>query len=447
MTAASTRSPVEAAHARGSACGLLRLITCGSVDDGKSTLIGRLLLDTKSIHLDQLEAVERTSRDRGADYTDLSLLTDGLRAEREQGITIDVAYRYFSTPARKFILADTPGHVQYTRNMATGASTADAAIILIDARHGVVEQTRRHACVAALLGISHLVVCINKMDLVSFARGAFDAICDDFRRFASSATAGGSVPVLSRAEVTFIPISALRGDNIVTRSEHTPWYDGPTLLHHLETVPDRPAVDFPAARLPVQWVIRPQDPRFPDYRGYAGRVASGTFRVGDRVVALPGGQASRITRIHIGEDDLAECGVTQSVAVLLQGDVDIGRGDLLVRADELDRPNFAPRTSRDILATVVWMHQLALSIGGRYVVKHGTRTVTALARAIDHRLDVHTLAPVTGPTTLGLNEIGRVAFRCASPLVFDAYATSRATGSFIIIDEHTNDTVGAGMIL
>ena len=427
--------------------GLLRLITCGSVDDGKSSLIGRMLHDTKSIHQDQFEALQRTSQKRGDEVPDLALLTDGLRAEREQGITIDVAYRYFSTPTRKFILADTPGHVQYTRNMVTGASTADAAIILIDARHGVVEQTRRHACIAALLGISHLIVCVNKMDLVGFDLAKFEEIRETFRAFAAAATAGGQTSIFSRTESTFIPISALHGDNVVLKSNRTPWYDGPPLLEHLETVPDRPVVEFTAARFPVQWVIRPQTAEHHDYRGYAGRLASGELRVGDEVVALPGGLRSRISRIHIGNDELTVCASPQSVSVLLEHDVDISRGDLLVRAAELDDPKTAPVTSRDLDATVVWMHQRPLAAGNRFVIKHMTRTVVAIAKAIDHRLNIHTLSPETGVSQLGLNEIGRVSFRLASPLVFDPYSRSRETGSFIVIDEHTNDTVGAGMIL
>lgn len=443
---------IEATHAgaQGQAAGahgLLRLITCGSVDDGKSTLIGRMLYDSKGIYQDQWEAVSKTSQSRGDQQVDLALLTDGLRAEREQGITIDVAYRYFSTPTRKFILADTPGHIQYTRNMATGASTADAAIILIDARQGVVEQTRRHACVAALLGISHLIVCVNKMDLVEFDRAKFDAIAGDFARFAASARPDGAASIAERAETTFIPISALQGDNVVTRSAKTAWYAGPTLMEHLETVPARGLTEFAGSRLPVQFVIRPQSAEHHDYRGYAGQMACGTLAVGDEVIALPGGQRSRITRIHIGERDVRECFAGQSVAVLLADDLDFARGDLIVRAADMDDAGRAARVAADIEATVVWMNQQALAVGKRYVIKHTSRSVAGVVRSIEHKLDIQTQTIDANVKQLGLNEIGRVKFKLATAIAFDAYAKCRGTGAFIVIDEQTNNTVGAGLIL
>ncbi|MCC6320093.1 MAG: GTP-binding protein [Phycisphaerales bacterium] len=429
---------------------LLRLITCGSVDDGKSTLIGRLLYDTKSIHQDQWEAVHRTSLKRGDARVDLALLTDGLRAEREQGITIDVAYRYFSTPRRKFILADTPGHVQYTRNMATGASTADLAIILIDARQGVLEQTRRHAFLATLLGVSHIVVAINKLDLVGWdkAREVFDRIKSEFEGFAAG---------LPPTDTVFIPISALNGDNIVNRSEHTPWYEradggrggGPTLLEHLEAVPPRPIKQFPHARFPVQWVVRPQsdDAANHDYRGYGGQIVAGELRTGDEVIALPAGQRSRVKRIHLLDEDLPECHPPQSVTVLLEHDLDISRGDTLIKAPGNGHADAMPRISREIEATVVWMSESPLTPGRRCIIKHGARYVRAIAGPIRERLEIHSLAWQAGASQLGLNEIGRVGFKLASTIVFDAYTQCRATGAVIVIDEATNNTVAAGMIL
>ncbi|MFN7022612.1 MAG: sulfate adenylyltransferase subunit 1 [Phycisphaerales bacterium] len=420
---------------------LLRLITCGSVDDGKSTLIGRLLYDTKSIHQDQWEAVHRTSLRRGDARVDLALLTDGLRAEREQGITIDVAYRYFSTPRRKFILADTPGHVQYTRNMATGASTADLAIILIDARQGVLEQTRRHAFLATLLGVSHVVVAVNKMDLVGWdkARETFERIRAEFGAFAER---------LPATDTIFIPLSALQGDNLVNRSEHTPWYTGPTLLEHLETVPARPLKQFPHARYPVQWVVRPQsdDAASHDYRGYAGQIVAGELRVGDEVVALPAGQRSRIKRIHLHDTEMAECHPPQSATILLEDDLDVTRGDMLVRAPEDGRVDTMPMISREVDATVVWMAEQPLVAGRRYMIKHGSRYVRAIAGPIRERLEIHSLDWKPDAGRLGLNEIGRVGFRLASTIVYDPYERCRATGAMIIIDEATNNTVGAAMI-
>lgn len=431
--------------------GLLRVFTCGSVDDGKSTLIGRLLHDSKSVHDDQLDAVQKTSARRGDEHLDLSLLTDGLRAEREQGITIDVAYRYFSTPRRKFILADTPGHVQYTRNMATGASTADAAIILIDARQGVLEQTRRHACLAALLGVSHMVVCVNKMDLVGYESAVFARIRDEFLAFVASASSGENSGIFTHGETTFIPISALRGDNVVEASGRMPWYSGPALLEHLESVSAEPLVRFEGARFPVQWVIRPQSSQHHDYRGYAGQVASGELRVGDEVVALPGGQRSRIVRIHVGHEELSAARSPQSVALVLEDDLDIARGDLLVRRADLEgEPGIhppAPVVTREINATVVWMSQRPLELSKRLLLKHATRSVAAIPTLIDHRLEIDTLERRRGVTELKLNEIGRASFRLGAPIVCDPYARSRATGCVILINEATNDTVGAGMIV
>jgi bifunctional enzyme CysN/CysC len=411
---------------------LVRFATAGSVDDGKSTLIGRLLFDTKSIFEDQLEHVERTSRQRGDGYTNLALLTDGLRAEREQGITIDVAYRYFHTPRRKFIIADTPGHEQYTRNMVTGASTADLALILVDARKGVLEQSRRHAFIASLLRIPHLVVCVNKMDLVDYREDAFRAVCDEF---------GGWANKLDISDMTFVPISALHGDNVVDRSENMPWYQGPSLLYHLENVhvaSDRNLVD---ARFPVQWVVRPMSDEHHDYRGYAGEVASGIFRVGDEVVILPSGRESRIASIDTFDGELQEAYPPLSVTLRLEDDVDVSRGDMICR------PGNRPREVRDLDAMVCWMAERPLQANGRYRIKHTTRTVLAKADAVRYRIDVNTLHRDERADGLGLNEIGRLSLRLSSPLFLDEYRRNRATGSFILIDESTNDTVGAGMVL
>ncbi len=423
--------------------GLLRLITCGSVDDGKSTLMGRLLYDTKSIHQDQWEAVHRSSLKRGDERVDLALLTDGLRAEREQGITIDVAYRYFSTPRRKFIMADTPGHVQYTRNMATGASTADLAVILIDARTGVVEQTRRHTFIAALLGVSHLVVAINKMDLVGWDRAVFDRIRADFEELAKA------LPTPPAGQTAFIPMSALLGDNLVNRSAQTSWYAGPTLLEQMETVPSRPARQFEHARFPVQWVIRPQAeaPVHHDYRGYGGVLAAGDLRVGEEVLALPAGQRSRIKRIHIHEEELTHCQPPQSVAILLEDDVDISRGDLIVKAPVDGDKGSLPTVAREFEATIVWMSDEPLTPSRRYIVKHMTRYVRAILGPVKERWNIQSLEAEAGAERLGLNEIGRVGVRLASTIAYDPYERCRATGGFIVIDEATNNTVGAGMIL
>ena len=411
---------------------LVRFATAGSVDDGKSTLIGRLLYDTKSIFEDQLEAVERTSRQRGDSYTNLALLTDGLRAEREQGITIDVAYRYFHTPRRKFIIADTPGHEQYTRNMVTGASTADLALVLLDARRGVLEQSRRHAFIASLLRIPHMVVCVNKMDLVGYEQEAFESVCADFAGWATK---------LDISDVTFIPISALHGDNVVGLSERMPWFQGPSLLYHLEHVhvaSDRNLVD---ARFPVQWVVRPMSDEHHDYRGYAGEVASGVFRVGDEVVVLPSGKTTRIAGIDTFDGPLEEAYPPLSVTLLLEDDVDISRGDMICR------PHNRPQETRDLEAMVCWMAERPLQPSGRYRIKHTTRTVLAKADTVRYRIDVNTMHRDETADRLALNEIGRLSLRLSSPLFLDEYRRNRATGSFILIDESTNDTVGAGMVL
>ncbi|MGW4639175.1 sulfate adenylyltransferase subunit CysN [Sphaerisporangium sp. NPDC004334] len=415
---------------------ILRFATAGSVDDGKSTLIGRLLFDSKAIFEDQLEAVERTSRDRGTEYTDLSLLTDGLRAEREQGITIDVAYRYFATPKRKFIIADTPGHIQYTRNMVTGASTADLAIVLIDARKGVVEQSRRHAFLTTLLRVPHLVLAVNKMDLVDYGRDRFEEIREEFTAFAAK---------LNVADLTFIPISALHGDNVVTRSENMPWYQGTSLLHHLENLhiaSDRNLVDV---RFPVQYVIRPQratDPAFHDYRGYAGQVAGGILKPGDEVMHLPSGLTTRVAAIDTFDGPIEEAFPPMSVTLRLEDDIDISRGDMICR------PHNQPQVAQDIDAMVCWMSDgLKLGPRSKLVIKHTTRTARALVRDLHYRLDVNTLHRDESAGSLGLNEIGRVSLRVTQPLFVDDYARNRMTGGFILIDESTNGTVGAGMIV
>jgi bifunctional enzyme CysN/CysC len=411
---------------------LVRFATAGSVDDGKSTLIGRLLYDTKSIFEDQLEHVERTSLQRGDGYVNLALLTDGLRAEREQGITIDVAYRYFETPRRKFIIADTPGHPQYTRNMVTGASTSDLALILVDARKGVAEQTRRHAFIASLLRIPHFVLCVNKMDLVDFDQEVFERICADFSGWAAR---------LEVSDVTFIPISALHGDNVVERSERMSWYDGPSLLYHLEHVhvaSDRNLVD---ARFPVQWVVRPMSDQHHDYRGYTGQVASGVFRVGDDVVVLPSGIETRVAGIETYDGPLEEAFPPLSVTLLLEDDLDVSRGDMICR------PHNRPIEAREVEAMVCWMSERPLQPAGRYRIKHTTRTALAKADELRYRIDVNTLHRHEDASGLSLNEIGRLRLRLSSPLFLDEYRRNRTTGSFILIDESTNDTVGAGMVL
>ncbi|MBM0257950.1 sulfate adenylyltransferase subunit CysN [Micromonospora sp. 4G55] len=412
---------------------LLRFATAGSVDDGKSTLIGRLLYDTKSLFTDQLAAVEAVSAARGDEYTNLALLTDGLRAEREQGITIDVAYRYFATPRRKFIIADTPGHIQYTRNMVTGASTADLALILVDARKGLVEQSRRHAFLCSLLRVPHLVLCVNKMDLVDYSQEVFERIADEFTAFAAK---------LDVPDLTVVPISALKGDNIVTRSENMSWYEGPSLLHHLERVhiaSDRNLVDV---RFPVQYVIRPQSTTVTDYRGYAGQVASGVLKPGDEVMVLPSGFTSRISSVETADGPVAEAFPPMSVTVRLQDEIDISRGDMICR------PNNSPAVSQDIEAMVCWMDETRpLQVGGKYAIKHTTRSARAIVRGLHYRLDINTLHRDEAAGELKLNEIGRVRLRTTVPLLADEYRRNRTTGGFVIIDESTNRTVAAGMIV
>ena len=411
---------------------LVRVATAGSVDDGKSTLIGRLLYDSKQVFEDQLDHVERVSIDRGDTYTNLALLTDGLRAEREQGITIDVAYRYFHTTKRKFIIADTPGHEQYTRNMVTGASTADLALVLIDARKGVLEQSRRHAFIASLLRIPHLVICINKMDLVDWDEGVYERIADEFSSWAAR---------LDVTDITFIPVSALHGDNVVERSGNMPWYDGPSLLYELEHVhvaSDRNLID---PRFPVQWVIRPMSDEHHDYRGYAGQVASGAFRPGDEVVVLPSGVSTRVASIDSFDGPVAEAFPPLSVTMRLEDDVDVSRGDMICRAHN------HPRQAKELEAMVCWMSERPLQPSGRYRIKHTTRSALAKVDALRYRFDVNTMHRDEAAEGLALNEIGRVRLRLSAPLLIDEYRRNRATGSFILIEESTNDTVGAGMIL
>lgn len=410
---------------------LLRFTTAGSVDDGKSTLIGRLLYDSKSIFEDQLEAVESSSRKKGLENVDLSLLTDGLRAEREQGITIDVAYRYFATPRRKFIIADTPGHVQYTRNMVTGASTADLALILIDARHGLVEQTHRHSFIASLLGIKHLVVCVNKMDLVDFNEDAYHTITSAYRNFSSR---------LHIPDIKFIPMSALLGDNVVEASANMPWYEGGTLLSHLEEVHVGSDRNLQDCRFPIQYVIRPQTDEARDFRGYAGRVASGVFKVGDEVVALPSGMHSSVKEIFVGSDAVERAFPPQSVTITLESDIDLSRGDMLVRE------NNQPQSLQEIDAQLCWMGEEELNPGVRYIVRHGTTEVKSMIREVLYKVDINTLHRNEDDKQIGMNDIARVRLRTASPLLTDDYRRNRTTGSFILIDPGTNLTVAAGFI-
>jgi sulfate adenylyltransferase large subunit len=433
---------------------LLRFTTAGSVDDGKSTLIGRLLYDTKQVFEDQLEHVEQASERRGGEGAlDLALLTDGLRAEREQGITIDVAYRYFATPRRRFIIADCPGHRQYTRNMVTGASTADVAVVLIDARRGVLEQSKRHAFLSALLGIPEMVVAINKMDLVDYSQARFEELSEEFEAFANKLR-GGKNP--RRTKTSYIPLSALDGDNVVDRSPRMGWYDGPVLLEHLEQV--EVAYDHPndkPARFPVQWVIRPANggrangdpaanggmgPGLEDYRGYAGQLASGALRKGEEVTVLPSGITTRIAAIDTYDGELDEAMAPMSLTLRLEDELDVSRGELICRAEE------APTVARELQADVCWMAEQPLRAGGRYVLKHTSNSVTAIVDQIADIVDVHTLERTPPPEDLELNDIGRVRLRTSAPLAFDSYASNRRTGSFILIDEATNETVGAGMI-
>lgn len=411
---------------------LLRFTTAGSVDDGKSTLIGRLLYDSKSIFEDQMEAIQLASERKGEEHVNLALLTDGLRAEREQGITIDVAYRYFATPKRKFIIADTPGHIQYTRNMVTGASTANLAIILIDARKGVIEQTKRHAYIASLLQIPHVVVCVNKMDLVEYSEEVFDKVCKDFEDFSAK---------LDIQDVRFVPISALLGDNVVDRSTKMNWYDGSTLMHILEHVhigSDHNHID---ARFPVQYVIRPMKTEHHDYRGYAGRVAGGIFRVGDEVVVLPSGFTSKILTIDKMDGTSGDAFAPASVTMTLEDDIDISRGDMIVKV------NNRPTVEQDIDLMICWMGEKSLQIGGKYSLKHTTKDVRCVIKTVVYKMDINTLQKSEGEHTLGLNDIGRISIRTTAPLFLDSYRKNRSTGSLVLIDEATNNTVGAGMIV
>lgn len=417
---------------------LLRFSTAGSVDDGKSTLIGRLLYDSKSIFEDQLEAVETASKSRGNEEVNLALLTDGLRAEREQGITIDVAYRYFATPKRKFIIADTPGHIQYTRNMVTGASTADLSIILVDARHGVLEQTVRHSYISSLLGIPHIVVAINKMDLVDFSEAVFNRIVADYKKMAQT---------LHIQNINFIPISAKDGDNVVNRSEHMPWYTGSPLLEFLETVPvNKSASNVEtdvqrAFRFPVQYVIRPISSRFPDFRGYAGRVASGIIRVGDRIKVLPSGLESVVSHITQAADELSEATPPQSITLQLADDIDISRGDILVKTDEPQ-----PHQEQDLRLDVCWFNEQPLLPRTKYIVRQTTSETLAVVRTINYRRNINTLEKEPGVSQIKMNDIAEITIHTAQPLVFDDYRLNHITGSVIFIDPDTNETVGAGMI-
>jgi sulfate adenylyltransferase subunit 1 len=411
---------------------LLRFTTAGSVDDGKSTLIGRLLYDSKSIFEDQYEAIEESSRKKGDEHVNLALLTDGLRAEREQGITIDVAYRYFATPKRKFIIADTPGHIQYTRNMVTGASTANLALILVDARKGVVEQTYRHTFIASLLGIPHIVFCINKMDLIDYDEEQFEAIKENIENFSSK---------LDVKDIRFIPISALKGDNVVNPSENMPWFKGGTLLYMLETIhigSDHNHID---CRFPVQYVIRPQNDDFHDYRGYAGRIAGGIFKPGDEVVALPSGFSSRIKSIETIDGQLSEAFAPQSVTLTLEDDIDISRGDMIVRT------NNRPHVDQDVDMMVCWMGDKPLTLKGKYLVRHTTNEVRCIIKDIQYKVDINTLHRMENDKNIERNDIARVTIRTTKPLLFDRYSRNRTTGSLILIDEGTFETVGAGMII
>ncbi len=412
---------------------LLRFSTAGSVDDGKSTLIGRLLYDSKSIFEDQLEAMEESSRRRGDENVNLALLTDGLKAEREQGITIDVAYRYFATPKRKFIIADTPGHIQYTRNMVTGASTANLAIILIDARKGVIEQTKRHSFIANLLRIQHLVVAVNKMDLVDYSEEVYNNIIQDFRDFASRLD--------NIVEITAIPISALNGDNVVDKSENMPWYQGPTFLYHLENVYVGGEENHIDARFPVQWVIRPMSDEWHDFRGYAGRVAGGVFKPGDEVTVLPSGFTTRIKAIHSPDGDLQEAFAPQSVCLTLTEEIDISRGDTLVKS------NNPPTVAQDIEAMICWFSNKPMPPKAKLVIRHTTQETKAIIQEVKYHVDINTLHKIEGVTGFTMNDIGRISLRTAVPLIHDSYRRNRITGSFILIDPGTNETVAAGMII
>jgi sulfate adenylyltransferase subunit 1 len=411
---------------------LLRFTTAGSVDDGKSTLIGRLLYDSKSIFEDQMEAIEEVSNRRGKGYIDLSLLTDGLRAEREQGITIDVAYRYFATPKRKFIIADTPGHTQYTRNMVTGASTANLAIVLVDARHGVVEQTCRHSFIASLLQIKHLVICVNKMDLVGYSEEIFDKIKGDFTDFSSK---------LSVPDIQYIPISALHGDNVVDKSTKMDWYKGGTLMYVLENVNIASDLNHIDSRFPVQYVIRPQNDAFHDFRGYAGRIEGGVFKPGDEIVALPSGFTTKIKTIETMDGSIDEAFAPMSVTITLDDNIDISRGDMLVKA------NNQPMVGQDLELMVCWLNEKKLQPGGKYIVRQTTREARCIIKDVRYKVNINTLHRLEDDNTIGLNDIGRILIRTTHPLFYDSYQKNRFTGSLIFIDEFTNETVGAGMII
>ena len=412
---------------------LLRFTTAGSVDDGKSTLIGRLFHDTKAIFEDQLEAIERSSKKRGDDHLNLALLTDGLRAEREQGITIDVAYRYFATPRRKFIIADTPGHIQYTRNMVTGASTANLALILVDARNGVVEQTRRHTFIADLLGIKHVAVCINKMDLVGYDEKVYLRVLKQYRDFASR--------LENVTDLTFIPISALKGDNVVDRSENMSWFKGPPLLYHLENVYVGSDANHVDARFPVQWVIRPHSDKYHDFRGFAGRVAGGVFKKGDEVTVLPSGFSTKIARILCGNEEREDAFFPQSVTMLLEDNVDVSRGDMLVK------PNNQPKASQDLDARICWFSSTKKLVeGGKFIFRQTTKEAQVIISEITYKVDVNTLRKVEDTDGLEMNDIGRIKLRVSQPVFHDAYRRNRNTGSFILVDPFTNETLAAGML-
>ena len=411
---------------------LLRFTTAGSVDDGKSTLIGRLLYDSKAIFEDQMELLEETSKQRGEEGVNLALLTDGLRSEREQGITIDVAYRFFATPKRKFIIADTPGHIQYTRNMVTGASTANLALLLVDARHGVIEQTKRHAFIASLLQIPHITVCINKMDLVDHSQEAYDKIKADFEDFSSK---------LEIKDLHFIPISALNGDNVVDRSENMNWYEGSTLMHLLENIhigSDHNHVD---CRFPVQYVVRPQTAEYPDYRGYAGRIEGGVFKPGDHVTILPSGFTSKIKSIDTFDGEVKEAFSPMSVCMTLEDDIDISRGDMLVRE------NNKPTIEQDVDLMICWMNEKKMIQKGKYSIRHTSQTARCIIKEVNYKMDIKTLHRIEDDLEIGLNDIGRITIRTTKPLFFDSYRRNRNTGSIILVDEATNETVAAGMII
>ncbi len=411
---------------------LLRFTTAGSVDDGKSTLIGRLLYDSKAIFEDQMEAIEAASERAGLEGVNLALLTDGLRAEREQGITIDVAYRYFATPKRKFIIADTPGHIQYTRNMVTGASTANVALILVDARHGVLEQTRRHAYIASLLQIPHVIFCINKMDLMNYSEQRFDEIKLDLETISAK---------LSVNDIRFVPISALNGDNVVERSVNMDWYQGPTLMFLLENIHIANDINYQDFRYPVQYVIRPQTTEWHDYRGYAGRIASGTVMVGDELKVLPPGFTSKVKSIDIFEEPLQEAFAPQSVSITLEDDIDISRGDMLVKAHN------GPQSSQDIEVMLCWFNERKLALRGKYILKHTSAEAKCMVTAIDYKMNINTLEKDQESKEVFMNDIAKVSIRSTRPLFFDSYRNNRITGSLILIDEGTNETVAAAMII